>query len=125
MLGYIGLSLSNVTCSGLWVHSRGRVLHFCGGALLVVVGLWRHHPLELHKLAALKALADGPLQYATVDGNGDKRLRFAFSHGAFLYHPADLPHRSGVLVEGISGAGEEAFDIITIKVMSTYYLITV
>ena len=101
------------------------MLYFCGGALLVVVGLWCHHPLELHKLAALKALADGPLQYATVDGNGDKRLRFAFSHGAFLYHPADLPHRSRVLVEGISGAGKRHLHIITITVMQTLDLITI
>ena len=98
------------------------MLHFHGGALLALLGLWCRHPLELHELAALEALADGPLQYAAIDGNGGKRLRFAFSHGALFYHPANLPHGGGVLVEGISGRGEAFSHPYTVKVTSTRYL---
>ena len=62
---------------------------------------WSEQSLELHELSALKAFANGPLEYAAIDGYGDQCFGLAFSHGVLLHHPADLPHWSGVLLQSI------------------------
>ena len=68
---------------------------------LLLVG---EHPLEVHELCALETLAYGPLQHVAVCGDGDEVLGLALSQVVLLRHPVYLPHRSRVLVQGISGS---------------------
>lgn len=102
MLRDIGLPTTHLWLSR-HVFWHGGVDYWLGLAGLLGLLLVGEHPLEVHELRALEALADGPLQDVAVCGDGDEVLGLALPQVVLLCDPVYLPHWSRVLMQGISG----------------------